>query len=268
MIENVFKREDRFTETTYKKYLDGLNISTEFYKGDCPNCNEIFKIKPLPFEKADDSIKFPAIHCPYCGHHDYYHKFFKNDYPALQLDTTRTCKCGLTYSIIGVTVICPNCVIFNSRQLFLDQLEKIKSSIKRDNDWENLSDCLAKLVSQFDGYGRATIRFQYFTGVIPSSVKSISFQNLEGANRNLEKEFQIVIKDFVDPIEWNLLFKYFQRRHVIVHSLGAIDQDYIDKTGDTTVRLGQKIPLDENEMLQVIEITRNLAIKIYGYLAS
>lgn len=268
MTEHVYNKAERLNESSYQKYLDDLGISTEFYRGDCPKCNETFKIKPLPFERIDEMIKYPAIHCPYCGHHNYYDKFFKPDLPTLQLDTTRKCKCGLTYSITGVTVICPNCVIFNSRQLFLEQIEKIKSSIAANSDWENLSDCLSKLVSQFDGYGRATIRFQYFTSIIPTSVKSISFQNLEGANRNIQREFDISIKDFVQPDEWGLLNKYFQRRHVIAHSLGVTDQDYIDKTGDTRVRVGQLITLDPTELISAIDISIKLALKIYGCLAS
>lgn len=268
MIEHVFKKDERFDEAAYQEYLKDLNVNSEFYKGVCPACSEIFKIKPLPFDRIDDTIKHPAIHCPYCGHHDYYHNFFSNDTPTVILDTTRTCKCGLTYSVTGVTVICPNCVIYNSRQVFLEQIEKIKASIQADDSWDNLSDAISKLVSQFDGYGRATIRFQYFTGIIPASVKSISFQNLEGANKNIENEFQLRIKDFVQPDEWNLLYKYFQRRHVVAHSLGVTDQDYINKTGDTTVRVGQRIPLDRGGIISVIEISKNIALKLYGHLAS
>jgi len=268
MIEHVFNRADRLNETSYQSYIDNLGISTKFYRGDCPSCNDSFKIQPLSFNKIDDTIKYPAIHCPYCGHHNYYDKFFKPDAPVLELDTTLTCRCGLTYSVTGVTVICPNCVIFNSRQLFLEKIERIKNSIISNNDWENLSDCLSKLVSIFDGYGRATIRFQYFTGIIPASVKVISFQNLEGANKNIKNEFDITIKDFVQPDEWSLLHKYFQRRHVIAHSLGVADQDYIVKTGDTLVKVGQKIPLHATELLSAIEVSVKLAIKLYGYLAS
>jgi hypothetical protein len=268
MVEHVFDKSKRLNETSYKKYLDDLGILTEFYKGSCPSCSEVFKIKPMPFDRIDVMIKYPSIHCPYCGHYNYYNKFFTSDSPVIKLDTTRNCRCGLTYSVTGVTVICPNCVIFNSRQLFLEQVEKIKSSITVNNDWENLSDNLSKLVSQFDGYARATIRFQYFTSIIPSSVKSISFQNLEGANKNIQKEFGLILKDFVQPDEWNLIFKYFQRRHVIAHLLGVTDKDYIDKTGDATVRVGQRITLDQTELVSVLDISVKLALKIYGHLAS
>ncbi|AKD56951.1 hypothetical protein [Spirosoma radiotolerans] len=174
----------------------------------------------------------------------------------------------MTYSITGVTVICPNCVIHNSRQVLLEQIEKIKSSVKANDDWDNLSDATPKLVSLIDGYGRAAIRVQYFAGIIPARVKSISFLNLAGANKNIEKEFQIRIKDFVQPNEWSLLFKYFQRRHVVAHSLGVIDQDYINNTGDTSIRVGQIIPLDVNEILNVIDISKKLALSLNSHLAS
>jgi hypothetical protein len=129
MIEWVFKKGDRLTPEKYQEYLKSLKISTEYFRGDCPSCKEVFKIKPLPFEKVDFSSKYPILNCPYCGHQDYYHHFFSNDLPLLTLDTERVCRCGLTYSVTGVTVICPHCVIFNSRQLFMEQIGKINDSI-------------------------------------------------------------------------------------------------------------------------------------------
>ena len=216
----------------------------------------------------DNVTKYPSLNCPYCGHRDYYHIFFSTDEPKTNLDTNKKCKCGLEYSVKGVTAICPNCVIFNSREIFLEELEKLQEKIVSENSWDNLSDCLLRLISQFDGFGRTTVRFPFFGKKIPNSLKTISFQNLEKANEKINVEFGAEIKRFIKPNDWNLIYKNFQKRHLVSHNLGIVDQEYITKTNDSSAIIGSKITLDQKELLEVIQISKKLAIGIYGYIAS
>lgn len=50
---------------------------------------------------------------------------------------------------------------------------------------------------------------------------------------------------------------YFQRRHLVEHNNGLVDQRYIDKSGDISYQVGQRIVIKEkdiNELLHIIEI--------------
>ena len=50
---------------------------------------------------------------------------------------------------------------------------------------------------------------------------------------------------------------YFQRRHLVEHNNGLVDQRYIDKSGDISYQVGQRIVVKEkdvNELLHIIEI--------------
>ena len=52
---------------------------------------------------------------------------------------------------------------------------------------------------------------------------------------------------------------YFQRRHIIEHNTGIVDQQYIDKSGDTDYSVGQRVVVKTNEALDLITIIKKLA---------
>jgi hypothetical protein len=59
------------------------------------------------------------------------------------------------------------------------------------------------------------------------------------------------------------LNRMFNRRHVLTHNGGRIDQEYLDNTGDTTVRLNQKIVVRSNEIRRLIPLLRTVAQNLF-----
>jgi hypothetical protein len=55
----------------------------------------------------------------------------------------------------------------------------------------------------------------------------------------------------------------FNRRHVLTHNGGRIDQEYLDKTGDTTVKLHQKIAVRSKEIKRLIPLLRTVAQNLF-----
>ena len=51
----------------------------------------------------------------------------------------------------------------------------------------------------------------------------------------------------------------FQKRHVIAHKLGVIDQDYVTKTGDTRAVVGRRSFVDDGEVKELVRIVKKLA---------
>ena len=50
--------------------------------------------------------------------------------------------------------------------------------------------------------------------------------------------------------------KMFQKRHVLVHNDGVVDQKYIDRTGDTEFRVGQRIAVHSHEVKRFVETVK------------
>jgi hypothetical protein len=59
------------------------------------------------------------------------------------------------------------------------------------------------------------------------------------------------------------LNRMFNRRHVLIHNGGRIDQAYLDNTSDTSVRLNQKIVVRSNEIRRLIPLLRTCAQNLF-----
>ena len=51
---------------------------------------------------------------------------------------------------------------------------------------------------------------------------------------------------------------FFQRRHILEHNAGIVDGRYIEKSGDTSYSVGQRLVLKKNEVRELLAIVRKL----------
>ena len=51
----------------------------------------------------------------------------------------------------------------------------------------------------------------------------------------------------------------FQKRHLVAHTMGVVDQDYITKTGDIQAFVGRKISIGVDEVRGLLLIISKLA---------
>jgi hypothetical protein len=56
--------------------------------------------------------------------------------------------------------------------------------------------------------------------------------------------------------------KMIQRRHILMHNGGVVDQDYLDLSGDTQARLGERIRIRSNEAKRFVEVVRELGLNL------
>ena len=69
-------------------------------------------------------------------------------------------------------------------------------------------------------------------------------------------------EDWLTPTEMDRLKIYFQQRHILAHAEGFVDQKYIDRSGDQSYVVGQRIVIKENAILDFLELIRTLTNKI------
>lgn len=193
-------------------------------------------------------------------------------YQEPRLETELTCdQCTLHYAIYGVFGYCPDCGVHNSRQILEKNLELALKELQLAEESGDealreylISDALENSVAAFDGFGRETAKAHANKATDPQKASAMSFQNLVSAERNVEQLFGFKLSDGVTSDEWQLLTRGFQKRHLLAHKMGVVDQQYLAAAGDPGAVLGRKVKVARDEVRQLI----NAVAKLGTYLAS
>lgn len=178
-------------------------------------------------------------------------------YTEKELEERVKCStCTLEYTIYGAFGYCPDCGIHNSKQIvtanfdlilkILD-LAKIATPEIREKLIENaLEDC----ISAFDGFSREHC-FQLNN--------KLSFQNISNAKEKLLDHYDFNIAEGISDEDWNFVVMQFQKRHLLAHKMGIIDEEYVKKTCTNTDDVGKKVKITESDVINLIE---NLSIVV------
>ena len=83
-----------------------------------------------------------------------------------------------------------------------------------------------------------------------------AFQRLDQASSLWEKALQKGFEAWLSPDELKKLAIIYQKRHLLAHNEGIVDDRYLDKSGDDTYKSGQRIVIkdrDINLLLSALE---------------
>lgn len=190
-------------------------------------------------------------------------------YREKKLETEVVCHhCTLRYSVYGVFAFCPDCGQHNSLQILQTNLSLVEkmlglaSEVNEEMSKRLIENALEDCVSAFDGFGRELCRIYARKATDPVKAERVSFQNLEGAEKNVSKLFGFNLSELVPPDEWRALIHGFQKRHLLAHSMGVVDQAYIDKSEDRQAVVGRKISVLDADVIAAMNALNNLATAI------
>ena len=148
-------------------------------------------------------------------------------YREKQLETEVVCdKCTLRYAIYGVFGWCPGCGVHNSLQILTKNLDLagkelvLAAAAEADLAAHLIGDALENVVAAFDGFGRQ---------ICAQRAAEIQFQNLGGARRKVNEYFAFDFVDSLSQDDWEFARRMFQKRHLIAHKIGVIDDEYVKK---------------------------------------
>ncbi len=182
-----------------------------------------------------------------------------------ELETILVCEhCTLHYAVYGVFAYCPDCKTHNSLQILKGNLELAEKEIALadtlDPEMANylIADALENAISAFDGFGREACRISFAKATVPTKVESVSFQNLGGAQKNLLQLFSFDLARGVQPQEWEFAQRCFQKRHLLAHRMGVVDEAYMKATSDLSAVVGRKVSIDASEVKSLTTILRQL----------
>ncbi|MBI4529541.1 MAG: hypothetical protein HY695_37565 [Deltaproteobacteria bacterium] len=186
-------------------------------------------------------------------------------YREKQLETEVACdRCTLRYMIYGVFGFCPDCGVHNSLQILKKNLELIEKMLTFAETQEPalaqmwIANALEDCVAAFDGFGRETCRVFSDKAADASKATNISFQNIDRANQRVQDLYGVDFTKGLDADQWALVLRCFQKRHLLAHKMGVIDQDYIDATRDTSAVVGRKIQIQPAEVRRLLTALRTI----------
>jgi hypothetical protein len=118
-----------------------------------------------------------------------------------------------------------------------------------------IGDALENVVSTFDGFGRE---------LCLQKAADIRFQNIAGARRRVQERLGFDFADSLSPDQWICACRVFQKRHLLAHKMGVIDEDYLQKANDPGAVLGRKIGVSHDEVNSAISIVEALGRRLFG----
>jgi hypothetical protein len=194
-----------------------------------------------------------------------------------------TKDCRAETDILGEYGFCPRCGRTNARKFFFDRMSKmlirweevnttISDRREREDSWEKMT--IAGL-SEFEALAkhlRARLLLFPMTPKRRKRVLELNFQKPFEADALLAQWFDIGVLKWtgnkstsaraVPEADFPFIKKMIQRRHILMHNGGVVDQEYLDLSNDTQVRLGERIRVRSKESKRFIEYCQQLGANL------
>lgn len=179
-------------------------------------------------------------------------------------------KCFCRYAVVGAAFFCPACGHNDIKQMFysslnrcrgtLDQIPKLPTEVSDRDATKNATDvfiehALLNAVTAFQKYAEDLYQDLLKISEIPQN----GFQRLIEGSTLWHSATGKQYSDYISGAELATLTLAFQQRHLFAHNNGIVDQKYLDRSGDTSYQLGQRIVLQEKRVREYIYLVRKLA---------
>jgi DNA-directed RNA polymerase subunit RPC12/RpoP len=188
-------------------------------------------------------------------------------------------KCKTSCDILGEYACCPACGFRNSFVVFKGHWEALNAEFQaadnqaqdrreRERTWESL---LPRYVSAFEAMAddvRSQLVTLPMTAKRRKEVERISFQRILEAEESIRTWFGVEIFIGLNAEDRSFLNREFNRRHLLIHCAGRVDEQYLQKTGDTSVRLNQTVRIRSGEVKRLSELLLQCARDYFDQFAS
>lgn len=187
-----------------------------------------------------------------------------------------TCSdCSCRYAVIGAAFFCPACGHNSADQMFvqsvqgiagvLDALTHIRAAIT-DKD---IAETTARQAVE-GGLQNAVTSFQRYAEVMFAKFPSAprprrnAFQNLNDGSSLWHGVSGKHYSDYLTPNELASLTRLLQQRHLLAHTGGVVDQDYIVRSGDKSYAVGQRVVVKDTAVRELLSVLTKLTQGMLG----
>lgn len=181
-----------------------------------------------------------------------------------------TCPaCYCRYAVIGAAFFCPACghnaadlmfhqALTNIRNT-LDIMPQVRSSISDRDVAQNttrllIENSLQNAVTAFQRY----VESLYASLPASAPPRRNAFQNINEGSHLWHAVTGKHYSAYLGDSETASLTRLFQQRHLLAHTQGIIDEDYVFRTRDTTYQVGQRLVIREDTVRECLNIIEKL----------
>jgi hypothetical protein len=185
-------------------------------------------------------------------------------------------KCDSRYSVIGSAFFCPACGHNSVEKTFVAAIDRIESTINNIPTIRTALNTISKDQAEITcqtiiekGLLDCVVAFQRFCDMMYKKHKEAkpkipfnSFQKLDVGGALWFELFNESYVNWLTESQYERFNVLFQRRHLLQHTDGIIDQKYLDKSGDDKYNIGQKVIVKERDVLELVSYIKLLSDKI------
>jgi hypothetical protein len=185
------------------------------------------------------------------------------------------CACRQEYDVLGEYVRCPTCGKRTAREVFTRKMAALSTDLEadaqriptdqreeRERRWRHY---VVACVAEFEALGRDIATVLASLPSVPArrkALSSMSFQSVIEAAGRLRDWFSFDVVKGIDQDERAFVAKMFGRRHLFSHNGGRVDQEYLDKTNDTTVRLNEVVSVRSTHARRILALVQKIGVNL------
>jgi hypothetical protein len=178
-----------------------------------------------------------------------------------------TCgACGEFNDILGRFGYCSLCGTRNDLADFEEQT--VLTIRERLNSGHTPEDCIRDAVASFDSFvaqvAKQLVNRIPLTERRRNRLTKQRFYDLEEVRATFTNWFDIDMCAGMKADAYHFVARMFHRRHVYEHNGGEVDQKYLDDSGDTTVRLKQRIHETQQDAHSLLGLLVKMARNIHS----
>lgn len=194
-------------------------------------------------------------------------------YREQKLEQELVCEsCTREYSIFGVFGCCPDCGVHNSWQILDANLQVVEKMVRLSEESDAdvaeklIENALEDAISAFDGFGREIVKSRALHAQNPKKAEKISFQNIVNAKEMVLQLYSIDISNAINSREWTLTIVAFQKRHLLAHTMGVADEEYVQKTNQPKSLIGRKVNIEVSEVMALLRNIRAIGKYLFDHI--
>lgn len=177
--------------------------------------------------------------------------------------------CHAKFAFVGSAYFCPICgessierTLWDSLakiRIKLDQVDNIKGAIESKDEAEIVTRSLIESGLVDGSVAFQKYSFEKFRSCYPEvKCKVNDFQIVEKGNGLWEKHSNFKYENVLSKDEIGKLNLYLQQRHLLSHSNGIVDERYIEMSQSANYKIGQRIVVNSENVIEFVEIIEKL----------
>lgn len=179
-------------------------------------------------------------------------------------------ECDCRYAVIGAAFFCPVCGNSDAEVVFQQALSTIRDSIGALGavrlaiaDPDTAENMVRSIIE--NGLQSTVTAFQRYAEVLYSRVAPQApprrnvFQNVPDGSDLWFGATGKHYSDYLTPAEMATLKRSFQQRHLLAHTQGIVDENYVVLSGDSSHKVEERLVIGEATVLKFLHAVKKLA---------